>query len=164
MHLDDYANQVQQQLAAAAALGDEQVQRVAYTLSEAATSAVRLAILGAVSEAADEITALLLDFPLSPNVSVRLVGDELRTEVDASVHAAPEPAPVDDGEASARISLRLTEALKTQLEQAAGRDGVSVNTWIVRALNNAVADGGRRTAPTTFTVGNPHRITGYING
>ncbi|HLY33200.1 MAG TPA: toxin-antitoxin system HicB family antitoxin, partial [Jatrophihabitantaceae bacterium] len=146
MHLDDYVTQVQQQLGAAAALGDEQVQRIAFTLSEAATSSVRLAILGAVSEAADEITALLLDFPLSPAVSVRLAGDELRTEVDASVHAAPDTPPVDDGEASARISLRLTEALKTQVEQAAVRDGVSVNTWIVRALGGAIADGGRRSA------------------
>src|SRR5579859_2080040 len=106
MHFDGYVRQVQQQLAATAALADEQGQRIAEVLAEASTSAMRLAVLGAVSEAADEITALLLDFPLSPTVTVRIVGDELLTEVDASVNHLAEPALVDEGDPSARISLR----------------------------------------------------------
>ena len=162
MHLDDYVEQVRGQLTAAAALGDDQVQRVAAALSDAAASAMRLAVLGAVSEAADEITALLLDFPLSPAVSVRLEGDEVRTEVDASVSAAPQTV-VDDGDASARISLRLTEALKERIDAAASRDGVSVNTWLVRAANAALAEPSRP-GTNTFNVTSAHRITGFING
>jgi hypothetical protein len=164
MHLDDHVEQVQQQLAAAAALGDEQVQRIAGALSDSLSSAVRLAIMSAVAEAADEISALLLDFPLSPAVSVRLEGDELRTEVEASVRQSSEPAPpADDGEASARISLRLSEALKAQIEQAATRERVSVNTWLVRAAAAAVAEPSRG-APGFIASTSAHRISGYING
>ena len=45
------------------------------------------------------------------------------------------PAPGDD--LSARITLRLPEALKAQVEAAASREGVSTNAWIVRALSRA---------------------------
>jgi hypothetical protein len=164
MHLDDYVDQVQQQLVAAAALGDESTQRIASKLSEAATSSVRLAIMGAVSEAADELSALLLDFPLSPAVSVRLDGDELRTDVEATASSRADAAP-DDGDASARISLRLSESLKSQIDAAAGRDGVSVNTWLVRAASAAVADPAGRGGSRAFTVNtSTHRVTGFING
>ncbi|HYZ28410.1 MAG TPA: hypothetical protein VE570_05080, partial [Thermoleophilaceae bacterium] len=33
----------------------------------------------------------------------------------------------------ARINLRLPDRLKDQVEQAADRDGISINTWLVRA-------------------------------
>lgn len=164
MHLDDYGARVQQHLAAAAALGDEHVQQVAAKLGEAAAAAVRLAILSAVSEAAEEINALLLDFPMTPSVSVRLDGDDLRVDVDATAAHNAEAPPAEEGETNARISLRLTEALKAQIDEAAARDGVSVNTWLVRAANAAVNDAGRRGA-TSFTVNtSAHRISGFING
>lgn len=162
MHLDDYTARVQQQLQAAAALGDDRVQQIAAQLGEATASAVRLAILAAVTEAADEVTAQLLDFPLSPAVTVRLDSDDLRADVVAGTLRQAESGPVDEGEASARVSLRLTETLKAQIDEAAARDGVSVNTWLVRAATAAVSSG--RT-PTTFAVNtNAHRISGYING
>lgn len=164
MHLDDYGARVQQHLAAAAALGDEHVQQVAAKLGDAAASAVRLAILGAVSEVAEEINALLLDFPLAPSVSIRLDGDDLRVDVDPTAAQGVDAATADEGEASARISLRLTEGLKAQIDEAAVRDGVSVNTWLVRAATAAVNDSSRRSG-TTFTVNtSAHRISGYING
>jgi predicted HicB family RNase H-like nuclease len=50
---------------------------------------------------------------------------------------AASPAAVDEPSA-ARLTLRLPERLKTQLEEAAAREGVSVNTWLVRALSSAV--------------------------
>ena len=67
--------------------------------------------------------------------------------------AEPEPAP-EDG-LTARITLRLPDSLKTSVEGAAAKEGVSVNTWIVKALGrgltSVVASGGR--------VGS--RLTGY---
>ena len=51
--------------------------------------------------------------------------------------APPEPA-ADDG-LTARITLRLPESLKATIEVAATREGVSVNTWLVRALARGVA-------------------------
>ena len=38
---------------------------------------------------------------------------------------------------SARISLRLPESLKTAVEAAAAREGVSTNAWLVRAIARA---------------------------
>jgi hypothetical protein len=163
MRVDEYVEQVRHQLAAAAALGDDDVRRVAAALAESATPAVRLALMAALAEAADEITGLLVDYPLSPAVSVRLEGDFIRTEVEARASEADQQAPAaaDEGEASARISLRLTDALKAQIDAAAARDGVSVNTWLVRAATAAV-NGPRPTWTASGTAA--HRITGYING
>jgi predicted HicB family RNase H-like nuclease len=48
------------------------------------------------------------------------------------------PSAADDA-AAARITLRLPEALKGSVEAAAAREGVSVNTWIVRALSREVS-------------------------
>jgi hypothetical protein len=159
MHLDEYVTQIQRQLADAASLGDDAVQRVAGILAAAAGPAVRLAIMAALAEAADEVTALLLDVPGSPVVSVRLDGDSVHTELAAG---APDDADVrsDDGEQSARISLRLSESLKSEVDAAATRDGVSVNTWLVRAAATAVS--GPRGAWNDRR-GPQHRLTGYIN-
>jgi hypothetical protein len=57
----------------------------------------------------------------------------------------------------ARVTLRLPEALKTQAERAAARDGVSLNSWLVDAaahalrLPQAPRRGGRR-------------MTGFVRG
>jgi hypothetical protein len=142
MQLDHHLAQVHDQLAAAAALGDDRTREIAATLATTATAAVRLALMNAVSQAADEITAALLDYPGSPAVGVRLDGDEITVDV-----RGPDPAAAagdarrDDGEPSARISLRLSETLKADIDEAADRDGVSVNTWLVRAATAALDPG-----------------------
>ena len=46
------------------------------------------------------------------------------------------------GEATARINLRLPEPLKARVEQAAEQEGLSINTWLVRAVA-AVIERGR---------------------
>jgi len=157
MQLDDFIRQVHDQLSASAALGDERTQQIAATLATTVEPAVRLAIMNALADAADEITGALLDAPGSPVISVRLDGDQLRVDV---TRGEPQPLarPADDGDAGARISLRLSEALKADVEAAAGRDGLSVNSWLVRAATSALASGpGGRTH-------NGQRITGWING
>jgi uncharacterized protein (DUF1778 family) len=175
MQVHPHLEQVQQQLRAAAALGDERTQQIAEALSTAAAPAVRLAILNALTAAADEITTALLDFPGSPVITVRLDGDEVAVDV----HAGAAPAAVeaeeprrDEGDATARISLRLTEALKSEIDAAAEQDGVSVNTWLVRAAGAALRPtpfgpnfpfnfaGGRGRGWS----GNQHHISGWING
>src|SRR5919202_532894 len=74
---------------------------------------------------------------------------------DAVAEAAAAP-PSGDEVLVARISLRLPETLKAALEAAAAREGVSVNTWLVRTLSPVVssAGGGGRRGP-----GN--RLTGF---
>lgn len=160
MHLYPYTTSVRAQLAAAAALGDESTRTIADALAAAAEPAVRLAVLEAVSAVADEVTEALLDAPGSPAVTVRLDHEELRVEVRLGPVAEPAPAPVDEGDNDARISLRLPEALKGQIETAARSDGLSVNTWLLRAANSALAP-----APTfRHAAGSSGRITGWING
>ena len=44
----------------------------------------------------------------------------------------------DDG-LTARITLRLPENLKATIKLVAGREGMSINTWLVRALARAVS-------------------------
>ncbi len=167
MQLDDFIHQVHDQLGASAALGDERTQQIAATLATTVEPAVRLAIMNALAEAADEITAALLDLPGSPAISVRLDGDQLRVDVTVG-EPQPLARPADDGDASARISLRLSEALKADVEAAAGGDGVSVNTWLVRAATNALAgSAGARGWGRPGPSGRGHntqRLTGWIYG
>jgi hypothetical protein len=190
MQLDHHVSAVHDQLIAAAALGDERTREIAGTLAGTATSAVRLALIGAVSQAADETTAALLDYPGAPAIAARLDGDEITLEVRATATTADADGGEqrrEDGEPSARISLRLSEALKADIDAAAERDGVSVNTWLVRAATAALEPqpfgprqfggsgagagaGGWRFDP--FQAGadfggkrrNPHHITGWIDG
>jgi hypothetical protein len=190
MQLQHHIAQVSEQLAAAAALGDDRTKEIAGHLASASASAVRLALLNAVSEAADEITAALLDYPGSPAVGVHLDGEEITLDVRPTQSPEDAEAPRrDDGEANARISLRLTEALKAEIDAAAEREGVSVNTWLVRAAAAAVdpspfdafagfarnaggrgsnrgggwGGGGRPPGARPAHGGNQH-VTGWING
>jgi uncharacterized protein (DUF1778 family) len=174
MQLEHHLVQVLEQLSAAAALGDDRAREIAGALATAATPAVRLAMLNAISEAAAEITAALLDYPGSPAVTVRLDGDEIAVDIHA---AAPAEEPRrDEGEPNARISLRLTETLKAEIDAAAESEAVSVNTWLVRAASAALRPGpfGSGSGFDAFGPGatphgrgrrdNQHRITGWING
>jgi hypothetical protein len=73
--------------------------------------------------------------------------------------AAPEPVPDDSG--TARINLRLSEQLKSRVEEAAGRAGVSINAWLVRAAARAVeAEVEPRTPPRAPRGG--QRYSGWV--
>jgi hypothetical protein len=171
MQLDTYVEQVQDQLSAAAALGDDRVREVAATLASAAAPAVRLALLGALAAAADEITAALLDSPGAPAVAVHLDTDEIRIAVTTGATEPTQPPRADDGDTSARISLRLSEGLKTDIDAAATRAGVSVNTWLVRAATTALGSASGDPHSGTGGAGgsdrrgaHSHHVTGWING
>jgi len=173
MQLDTHIAQVQEQLRTAAALGDDRAREIAAALTTAAAPAVRLAVLGALAEAADEITTALLEYPGSPTVGVRLDGD--RVAVDVRVEqptGGPDEPRRDEGEPNARISLRLTEALKADIDAAAEAEGVSVNTWLVRAASAALRPGSFAGFGADFGPaargrgrrGDQHHISGWING
>ena len=65
------------------------------------------------------------------SVEVRLVGDDAGLVVGTTAASEPEL----EGEADARITLRLSAQLKVRIEAASAREGMSVNSYIVRALN-----------------------------
>jgi hypothetical protein len=167
MQLDSYVEQVQDQLAAAAALGDDRAREVAAALANAAAPAVRLAVLNALAAVGDEVTAALLDSPGSPVVTIALDVDEIRIAVTTGLYEAPQRPRPDDGDASARISLRLSEALKAEVDDAAAGAGVSVNTWLVRAATTALASGASSSQGGGGRVqraGSTQHITGWIAG
>lgn len=71
------------------------------------------------------------------------------------------PSDADDG-AAARINLRVPARLKHRIEEAAARDSLSVNAWLVRALSSAVeTDRGGRRSPRSVISGG-QRITGWV--
>jgi hypothetical protein len=98
-------------------------------------------------------------------VSVRVDGDAIHVDVALSAEQPP-AARADDGDTSARISLRLSETLKADIEQAAAREGTSVNSWLVRAASTALSPGSARTpwSDAGRRGTNIHRVTGWING
>jgi hypothetical protein len=121
-------------LAAAAALGDQAIVEAADRLARAVESSVRVHLLDALQEAAMELTAQLP----SGRIDVRLSGGDVQL-----AYVGDEPAsPPADEDTSARVTLRLSERLKAQAESAAGREGVSLNTWLVRTISAGL---GRRT-------------------
>ena len=126
-------------VATASALGDESLADSLRRLVDASEPALRLRLQDLLSEAAVSLNGQLV----SGHVEVRLAGrDPELVYVDDPVAPEEPPAPGDD--LSARITLRLPEALKGSLEAAAAREGVSANAWIVRALARALEPRGAR--------------------
>jgi hypothetical protein len=160
MELDEHVRAWTEQLTAVTALADERTREIAAALGDAGAAAARLVLLNALSVAAAEITQSLLDLPGAPTVSVRLDGAEASFDVRAQDVTAVSAPVAEDGDATARITLRLSERLKDELDAAAEREGLSVNGWVVRALKTAL-DRARGSATTSA---NAHRITGWING
>lgn len=146
MDIGRYVTQLRDDLAAAAATGDEQTQRTAALLGAAIEPAARLALMNALADLAAEITSSLGD----RTVEVRLDGRDVRVAVgpDAVTEASPPPPPprgpgVDTGDIS-RITLRLVEQIKGQAEQAASAQGVSLNSWLAQAVQGALSGQTRR--------------------
>jgi HicB family len=155
MDLAPYLDILRRDLAATAAPGGPDVARAADLLISALDASVRLCLLEVLSQAADEITTKLS----AATVEVRLRGgkaDFVVTPTD--VTPAPATTPPEPSGDVARITLRLPESLKDTVERAAAAEGVSVNTWLVRAVQ-AAAQGGPSTPPTRGTTG--RRITGF---
>ncbi|QXJ19698.1 toxin-antitoxin system HicB family antitoxin [Actinomadura graeca] len=156
MDLMPYVENLRRELAVAAEAGGPDARALAERLTGALESAARLTLLEALSAAADEITR-----DLAPgSVDVRLRGGDPAFVVTppqtghtlggvpaGGAESAPEtPAPAtappsaEEG-GTARMTLRLPEHLKARVEEAAGRQGISVNAWLVRAVSAAFDPG-----------------------
>jgi hypothetical protein len=142
MDLTPFVDQLRRELTATAEAGGEEARVLAERLTAPLESSIRLALLSALAAGAEEITG-----QLAPgSVDVRLRGSDIGFVVTPpptdDPHRAPEPpappvADADEG-GTARISLRLPEQLKSRAEDAAAREGLSVNAWLVRAVQSAV--------------------------
>ena len=155
MQMAPHVQAIQGDLAAAAALGDEASTEAGRRLSQALESSLHLRLLDLLTEVAADLSRQLS----SGRVDVRLAGRDPELVV---VEDEPEPAETagtfgfaGDEIETARITLRLPESLKLQAEGAAAREGASTNTWLVRAIAQALEP---RRAPRMRT-GN--RLQGY---
>jgi hypothetical protein len=147
MQLQRFVDALKADLSAVAELGDEQTAEAASRLVISLQASIGLRLLDALSEAALELTDKLP----SGHVEVRLAGQDPELVYVGEEPEAP-VTPADEGH-TARISLRLPEALKAAIETAAAREGISVNSWIVRAMSRST------TAAPAGQSGN--RLTGY---
>ncbi|HYB29980.1 MAG TPA: hypothetical protein VEF89_25455 [Solirubrobacteraceae bacterium] len=173
MELETYVDKLREQLAVAASAGGEEAQSLARRLTAALESAVRLTLLDALSAAAAEITS-----ELAPgSVELRLRGGEpefvvtvppAETVGERTDRGEPtarwstsSPATAAGEGGTARINLRLPEQLKSQVEQSADRDGLSINAWLVRAVAAAVDRGPSGPQREQRTPRSGQRYTGW---
>ena len=116
MDIDKYTSAITDSVISAAELGDEQTRRTAAALATAIAAPVRLAVLAALSDMANEISDELGD----RTVTVRLDG----TDAVLAVHSDPAPPHVDPTpsfeEMTGDIS-RVTHEMESVLQ--AMRDG-----------------------------------------
>lgn len=152
MDLTWYVENLRRELAVVADAGGEEARVLAERLTAPLESAIRLMLLDALSAAADEITC-----ELAPgSVELRLRAGEpgfVVTPMPADEPIEPVgpatavPPPETDEGALARINLRLPEQLKAGIEQAASRERLSVNAWLVRVAAAALAHEDRDRRP-----------------
>jgi hypothetical protein len=151
MDLSQYIEDLHRQLAVAADAGGEEARQLAERLAAPLEAATRLVLLDALSAAASEITRDLapgsVDVRLrgrNPEFVVTLPATDTFSEVDSrdARAAAPLPTPVPTGDAedgtTSRTTLRLPDHLKSRVEEAASAEGISVNSWLVRAVGDAL--------------------------
>ena len=152
MQMAQFVEALQNDLRELAALGDEQVAQAIDRLATALGRSAGLRLLDALTQAALELSEQL------PNghVDVRVAGQEPQFVFVPEAPSEPMAPTLGGDDEQARITLRLPESLKASIEAAAGDEGVSVNTWLVRALTRAVHGGGSWGAMRTGK-----RITGW---
>jgi len=154
MELGPYVGDLQRQLASAAENGSEETRAVAERLAAGLEAAARLVLLDALSAAASEITR-----DLAPgSVDLRLRGRDIEFVVNQpSIEPDGDDQPAahldPDDASTSRTTLRLPDALKTRVDEAAAADGMSVNAWLVRAVASALQPKQRRSAQRTLRTG-----------
>lgn len=170
MDLTPYVDTLRRELAVAAEAGGDEARALAERLTAPLESATRLTMLNVLSAAMDEVTRELA--PGSVDVRLRGLDPDFVVTLPATGTVPAEPAapaeplrtpPSADGDegGTARVNLRLPAHLKARAEQAATREGLSVNAWLVRAVSAAVDGGtGPRTTEKSQTLGQGY--TGWV--
>ena len=181
MDLRQYVDNIHQQLAVAAEAGGDEARALAERLVAPLDAAVRLTLQDVLVAATEEITRELApgsvelrlrgrdpEFVVTPPPTDLPLDDPAYDDHKAGRGrpGAP-PLPTGDGDeaAMARVNLRMPDHLKARVEQAADSEGLSVNSWLVRAAAAAldrdgpVAEGRDALpwAPSTTRVGRASR-------
>ena len=150
MQMSQFIEALQADLRELAEIGGEELVQATNRLGGAVKQSATLRLIDALTQVALGLSGQM------PNghVEVRLAGQDpqlLYVEEQPSDPVAGEDA------LAARITLRLPESLKAAVEASAEAEGVSVNAWLVRALQRAVSGGGT----TGRAQRSDKRITGF---
>jgi hypothetical protein len=167
MDLIAHVDHLGREFAAIAEASGDEARALVERLSGSLDSAIRMTLLDALSAAADEITR-----ELAPGSAVlRLRGRDPYFAVTAPPSMPSREHSTADVEAliaedgpSARINVRLPEQLKAAVEEAAAKDGRSVNAWLVRAATSALprSDGGHGAEPPARGRLSQQSFTGWV--
>lgn len=159
-----HVERLRQQLRDAAETGGAESEAVVERLSAGLEAATRLVLLEALSAAADEITAEMAPGSVElrlrgsdPDFVVTLPSDETATTNVGTPHGGAGQGGED--ETTSRLNLRLPESLKARIEEAARRDGLSLNAWLVRTAA-AAADTPR--GQISRAPSGSQRYTGWV--
>ena len=153
MNLEPYVDRIQRQFAALAETGGDESRAVAERLAAPLDAAIRLTLQEALADAAAEITVELA--PGSVELRLRSAEPEFVVTLVPAAPAGSEAQPGDDAAqvdwrdaglapaegdetALARINLRMSEHVKARVERAAADEGISINSWLVRAAASAL--------------------------
>ena len=150
MQTAQFVEALQQDVRELAQIGGEELVQAARRLEGAVKQSATLRLIDLFTQAALELSEQLP----SGHVDVRVAGQEPEL-VFVEEQAQEQPAPTGDDE-QARITLRLPESLKAAVEAVAATEGVSVNTWLIRALQRSVSGSAGRTHRSD------KRITGFF--
>ncbi|MFF5233051.1 toxin-antitoxin system HicB family antitoxin [Dactylosporangium sp. NPDC000521] len=170
MDLNSYVANLGREFATLAEAGGEEARAVVERLTGPLESAIRMTLLEALSAAADEITLDLAPGSVElrlrgrdPNFVVTLPPAPAAAAEGAAMPetTASEPSFGEDGPA-ARINVRLPEQLKAAIEEAAAKEGRSVNAWLSRAAAAALQRAEPRAEPVAGAQQSRQAFTGWV--
>lgn len=181
MDLSSYVSNLGREFATLAEAGGEETRALVERLAGSLDSVIRMTLLDALSAATEEITRDLAPGSVElrlrgrdPHFVVTLppaelldaaAGDAGAGDVAATGHGASdsELLVAEDGPA-ARINVRMPEQLKAAIEEAAAKEGRSVNAWLVRSAAAGLqrADHGHRAESRTGGKRTKQGFTGWV--
>jgi HicB family len=176
MELTSYVANLGREFATLAEAGGEESRALVERLTGSLDAAIRMTLLDVLSAAADEITR-----EMAPgSVELRLRGRDPNFVVTSPAAEPLEPSvadpagtaggvpdgdlPVAEDGPAARINVRLPEQLKSAIEEAAAKEGRSVNAWLVRAAAAALQrpDRDQRPEPHSSSKRTTQGFTGWV--
>jgi hypothetical protein len=181
MDLTSYVSNLGREFATLAEAGGDEARALVERLTGSLESAIRMTLLDALSAAADEITRDLAPGSVElrlrgrdPNFVVTappaeplgLAAGDTAGDTAATVDGAPDSdlLVAEDGGPAARINVRMPEQLKAAIEEAAAKEGRSVNAWLVRAAAAGLqrSDRDQRPALPGSAKRTKQRFTGWV--
>ena len=124
MKMSKFIDLLSNDLKALGKLGGPELDSAVSRLIPTLEPVLRTRLLEALSEIADELSQ---QFP-GAHLEVRVQGDEIDlVHIEDGSIVRENPADLN-----ARITLRLPEDLKSRIESAATKEGISLNSWLLK--------------------------------